>query len=158
MRGSVLDLPIIAIILLGGVIAVIVGFMVFSSINNAWPTAAGTQSHYVLDKAISTFTLFDQVFLMGAMGLCIFSIISAFYVNSHPVFFIFSMIGLGVVILINTIVSNVFWEFVSSSAISSYANSFPFMVTFMKNLPLISGVVGLLIAVATHGKPGGGGV
>jgi len=157
MKGSVLDLPIIAIILLGGVIAVIVGFMVFSSINNAWPAAAGVQSKYVLNKAVSTFTLFDQVFLMGAMGLCIFSIISAFYVNSHPVFFIFSMIGLGVVILINTVIANVFWEFVNAPAIATYANSFPFMVTFMKNLPLISGIVGLLIAIATHGKPGGGG-
>jgi hypothetical protein len=158
MKGSVLDLPIIAIILLGGCLAVIVGFMVFSNIEANWPEAAGVQSAYVINKAVSTYTLFDQVFLMGAMGLCIFSIISAFYVNSHPVFFIFSMIGLGVVILINAVISNVFWEFVNSPAISTYANSFPFMVTLMKNLPLISGIVGILIAVATHGKPGSGGI
>lgn len=160
MKGSVFDLPIIAIMLLVGGLSIIVVYVVLSSFTAAIPTGVtgSTEALGVLNSGKAAFTAMDTAFLLLGVGLCLVSVISAFYINSHPAFFIFSIIGLVVVILINTMVANVFNEFATNSAIVAYANDFSFMVLFMQNLPVISLVFGIMIAILTHAKPGGGSV
>lgn len=155
MKGSVLDLPFIGVALLGGAISIFFVYLMLTNFTAGLP-ASETEAVGVMNAGMVTFTLFDQLFMVAAVGMCIFSVISAFFVDSHPVFFIFSVIGLMVVIFINTLLVNVFWEFATNPALIAVANNFPYIIIFMKNLPIITLLFGLLIAIVTHGKAGGG--
>lgn len=154
MKGSMLDLPIILGLLLGGALTIFIVYFVLDAINTAWPMADVSKT--IIQTGVNSFSQFDYMFLFFAVGLCMFSVVSAFFVNSHPVFFIFSMILLGIIVMVSAMVTNVFYEFATTSQFSSVALSFPFITTFMLYLPVICLVVGLLIAVVLHAKPPGG--
>lgn len=158
MKGSMLDIPVILILLMTGIITVIVVALVVGSINDAWPMA--DESKDILEAGVSSIYLFDYGVLLLAVGASLFSIISAYYVRSHPIFFIFSMIMLSIVIMFSAVVTNVLYAFVTATPIVVIANSFPYSVILITNLPLFSLIVGILIAIAMYGKsddqPGGG--
>lgn len=154
MKGSILDLPVISAMLLGSALVIFIVYLVLTNFFAAWPAAGA--SYDILEKGVEAFGMFDYMFLFFATGLSAFSIISAFFVNSKPIFFVFSVFMLALVILVSALVANVFYEFATSSTFSSVAIAFPYITLFMSNLPLFSLAVGLVVAIVMHGKPTGG--
>jgi len=155
MKGSMLDLPVIISLLLGGAMTILLVFFVVSEITNNFP-ATETDALYVLQKGVSAVNVFDYMFVFFAVGLGMFSVISAFFIDSHPIFFILSVIILiPIVILTSAQMTNAFDAFISTSVFSSVANSFPYTVLLMRNLPLFCLILGILVAIVMHGKSGG---
>jgi hypothetical protein len=155
MRGSLLDVPIIGVILLSGAITIFVVVLMLNAINNAWPVAG--ESKAVLTAGVNSFRTFDYMFVIVAVGLGCFSIISAFFIKSHPAFYIISAILLiPVTVLGAAQITNVFMEFASSGVMVATANAFPYIVTFMQNFPTFCLVISILIAIAMYAKPESG--
>jgi len=157
MRGSITDFPVIMALLLSGGISIFLVYLILTAISGAWPAAAGAESAAVLNAGISAFSVFDYMFVFFAVGLGAFTIISGFFINSHPVFFVFSALFLlPVCILTSAQITNAFDAFITADAIVAVANEFPYIVTLMRNLPLFFLVIGIMVAIAVHAKPGGG--
>lgn len=155
MRGSLMDVPIIGVMLLSGVIAIFVVYLMLNAINGAWPVA--DQSKTVLESGIDAFRVFDYMFIFTAVGMGCFSIISAFFVRSHPAFYIFSALLLVPVnIVAGAQFTNVFMEFAASSVMMATANDFPYIITFFMNFPVYCLVISMLICVAMYAKPESG--
>lgn len=154
MKGSMLDLPVIMALMLSGAIMIWIVYLILSSMYAAWPV--GGESLDILETGIQTFSLFDTVFLMLAVGLGMFTIVSAFFIDSHPVFFVFSaLIMLPIVILTSAQITNVFVEFATAVPFQPVTAEFPFIYTIMINLPLFMLVIGIFTAIVMHSKSGG---
>lgn len=93
------------------------------------------------------------VFIAFAMGLA--GVISAFMIESHPVFFVMTLLVQIVAVAVSTIFSNVFFTLAGDTNFSSIANSFPLATQLFQNMPIITAVFGIIILIVTHGKPKG---
>lgn len=151
MKGTILDLPVTMAMMLSGAFTILIVALVLVNFQSAW--TFGGEAKTVIDKGVAAFGIFDQVFIVYAVGLGLFSVISAFYVNSHPVAYIFSMVMLGIVVMVSAMVSNAFDIFANNLALAPVIGDYTYIVLLMRNLPLFFLVLGLMIAVAMHGKP-----
>lgn len=94
--------------------------------------------------------IIDNSFLFLMITLSIGAIITAFMVRVHPVFVIFFMLLLAVIIFISAAFSNVYEEMASQTsmvAVSSQLTSINFV---MQYLPLFIGVFGSIIAIVMY--------
>lgn len=154
MKGSIQDLPLILVVMLSSGITVMVVYLLLSQFYAAWPMTG--ESLTILETGVETMQVFDYMFLFFAVSLSLVSIISAFFIKTKPIFFIFSIILLVVVIAVSTVVTNVFDKFITTDTFLPIANNFPYTVIIMRNLPLFCLVVGIVISVVMYGKPTGG--
>lgn len=160
-KGSILDLPAIMAIILIFAISIIVGTMAVTEFRDSVEnnTNVPDVSKDILDKGVNTMELFDEAFILFSIGVAAAVIVGALAVNSHPAFFVFSLILNIVMALVGGIFTNVYDSFATSSAIAPYANQFPLILTFMRNLPIFIFIIGLIIAVVMYAgpyEPGGG--
>jgi hypothetical protein len=157
MKGSILDLPIILVILLVGAITVFLVYYVLTAVYSVWPstTAAELQSKQLMARGIEAYTIFDQMIVVLSVGLGMFSVMSGFLIDSHPMFFIITaLLLLPIIIYTSAVMTNVFDMFATTDAMISVSNTFPYTVILMRNLPLFSLILGAFIAIATHAKSG----
>lgn len=152
MKGSMLDIPIIIAVLAGGIIAVILGAYVLGEFSSAWTFGGDTQT--ILDAGINAFNVFDYMIVFFAVGVSLFSVASAFFIRTHPIFFIFSVVLLGIVIMFSAQVSNALDIFLTVPLLAATVNDFPLTLTLARNLPFFSLIVGIMIAIAMYGKSG----
>lgn len=154
-----LDLPVILAVLFGGALTIFVVYFIIMSLSNAWPAAAGPESAAILSKGVVALQTFDYMFVIFAVGLGMVTIISGFFIDSHPAFFAFSaLLLIPIIILTSAQITNAFDAVASSTFMIPVSNQFPYIVMFMRNLPLFCLIIGIVTAVVTHGKPGGGGI
>ena len=82
------------------------------------------------------------------------SAISAFFTETHPVFFIFSIVMLGVSVMVISLFADMFAEFASSGLLLPIAGEFVLMVETIANLKVLSVIMGVVIIIALFAKRG----
>lgn len=159
MKGSVTDLPFIMVLVMTlGMVGVIMA-LILSNVHDVWPVAG--QSKDILNVGIGAMQSVDYAVAIIAVGLSIFSIGSALYIRTHPIFFIFSIILLMILVLISAVFTNVMDAFLTAAPIITMANNFPITVTLVRSFPLFCLVIGLIISVVMYSKSeesSGGGI
>ena len=94
----------------------------------------------------------DGVFLVIIVVVYLAAIILAFQIDTHPVFFILSIIVFGVLVFITAVMANVFWEFASNAAITAYADDFTIITLVMNNFAQIMTVLGFGLAAVMYAR------
>lgn len=149
-KGSVLDVTFILPLIGVGIISVFVVAVILVSMEAAWPFTG--ESLTVLQTGISAIYIFDQMIIWFAVGTSIFAIASAYFSRSHPIFFVFSMILLSLVIFFSAQLANALNAFIITGAFATIANNFPLVVTLVRNFPLFAMLIGILVAIAMYAK------
>jgi len=90
-------------------------------------------------------------------GLIAFIIISGFFIRTHPIFFIGSIIMFIMFVFISSTITNTFDKIIEADNVTDSADSFPITVGLMRNMPVLITVVGLLFIIVLYAKFGGGG-
>ena len=112
-----------------------------------------------LDDTESTITLFSSMYPFFLFGLILFVIISAFFINSHPIFFFVSIVILFVVILLGAVFSNVYQRISTDDNFGDTSSHLTVMHILMKYLPWIAAViVGILMFILFSKPKGTGGI
>lgn len=145
---------VIAIFLLA--LFTVIAYKVHSEVQPVFEQFNNTNATAVFEKAEVTFDVFDGGFFFAFFGLAFAVIISGFSIRSHPIFFVFSIIGLTIVALLGVIFSNTYYTFATQEGISVYANNFPLMAWIMSNLVWLLVVIGFAAAILMYSKPGVG--
>lgn len=141
MKGSILDTFMIPILIFVFFVSCVVAFIIISHFN-----ASGLITIDYFPGA----EVFDYGAAFLLIGLGSATVISAFFIKSHPIFFAISIVMFMVVLAISPVMSNVFMTFATNSEIVTYANQFPIMIHILANLPTITLVFGALIIVALY--------
>lgn len=114
----------------------------------------GTNSTTMLNKVTNTVKMFDVLFPFIIVGLVIMLMVSAMFIQSHPVFFVVAIIILGVTVLLGVVFSNTYQQITEDSNFGTAADDFPVTNVFMKYLPVIMGIIVIITAVVIFVKSG----
>ena len=106
----------------------------------------------IIDNTTRTLMVLDYAFLMVFGGLLLSAIVTAFFIRSHPVLFILSLILLFIVLLMAVVFSNVFEKFTEQPAIANATDSYVIIPEIMDKFPLYIFVAFILVALAFFAK------
>lgn len=152
MKGSILDIPVIFIILFGFAFLILFSYaMVFelrSSLDDIdnYPTLAKEQ----VDSILGIMKFFDYGVLIIFISLSITTILLARNLPSHPAYFILSVVSMVIVMIIIYIIQEVFTSIASNSSFVTYSNSFPIMSTILNNSAYFALGLFILISLAIY--------
>ncbi len=152
-KGSVFDIPFIIVFMFIFATTIIVSFTLINGYNDVMQTTdiPYDVSNYT-QSGITAVGTFDSGFVLLLGGLIISTILSAFFIQSHPAFFIVSLIALAIFIAIAVIFSNLYEEVETSAELSSSAANYPLISNIMSNLPIIVVAIGVGILIALYAK------
>ena len=154
-KASMMDLPVILAMLFILAVSIFISVQVLGEFDEAWDYGGTGQE--IINEGKQAMYVFDYMFVFLAVGLSVTTLIAAFMVNSHPVFYFFSTVLLGIITVVAAQITNAFDKFATTSAFGGIANDFPMLLTFIRNFPLFILVSGILIAVVMYGRPATGG-
>ena len=151
--GSLSDVVLIAAMLLFLSFAILIGFKITDAFNTEvqgmtdMPASAKTASTTLLGHYPG---IMDNSFLFISIGLGIVTLILAALVRVHPIFIPFYFIGLGIVIFMSAIFSNIYTEMASNAELVGLANQMTIMTNIMGALPFVVGIFGTLLMVIMY--------
>lgn len=96
-------------------------------------------------------SVFDGLFLTILVLLWVGSLVSAFVVDSHPIFFIVMIFLLIFAFIVIGILGNTFFTIILSDSLASSSDNFPMTLWVMEHLLAIVSVMGATILISMYG-------
>lgn len=157
-RASLADVIMIGVILLVFSMGTLIAFYISNEINTKIAESGALDSLAGAPKARNAMNqvnnmypnIVDNSFLFLTIGLAIVAIILAMLVAVHPIFFVFYIVMLLVVIFISGVFSNIYQEMAAVSTLTDVASQLVFTSYVMTYLPFIVGVIGFIIAIVMY--------
>jgi len=97
-------------------------------------------------------TLLDNLFLFAFILFLVFVLVSAFVIDTHPIFFIISFILLIMVFVVALFLGNAYNDVATDPAISAYANTMPYMSWVMRHIAECIIGFGAMVSIALFAK------
>ena len=161
---TVMDTIVIIAVLLAFGMATIIGMTVWTSLNASFIATmnqSGDINPYAVNASTNTTNTlagFDLLFVFLAFGLLLSTVVAAFMIESHPVFFIASLLGFIFVVTLAAVFGNVFFEFQQGTPeVQAAASNYPFMEQFFYAAPTIAMFFGAVLIIVMLAKIRGGG-
>lgn len=152
MKGNVQDIVVIGALIFATSIAAMFGYLVLSEFYDDPNISANPVAKQVQGQAMDTLVIFGNALVFLTIGFGIASGISAFYTDSHPIFFIFSILMFCVLMIPLVVFSDVFTAIASQGAMLPIANEFTLMVTLMQQFPTIGVILLAVILLGLYAK------
>lgn len=156
---AVRDVFLVGILLFSFGLMFIVMNYIGNTINNsllANPTINQTANTVtVIQNVNASINFFDYIFLAVFMGLTLGVVITSWFVRAHPIFTFIYFFMLVVDVMVSSIFSQIWVEFVSKSQFLTTLTHFPITDYLLVNLPYFTAVVGLLGLLLLFAKPQG---
>lgn len=152
-KGSLSDIAGMSIIIVILAIMVLFGYKITDELNTEFQANSDIDSY---GKQASTDLvahypgIIDNSFLLLAVGLGIVSVVLAAMVRVHPIFLVFYILALLILIFVCGAFSNIYEEMSLDTNLSSLADRLTVIGTIMTYLPLIVGVFGTLLAIVMY--------
>lgn len=163
-KGTIGDQMLFTVIFLLFSLSILIAATVWGNMNqplsdalaqaNGGTIASG--SALAISQTSTTLLMFDQLFIFMVIGSFIAMLISSFWLNTHPVFFIITFIGFVFSFVIYAIMGNIYAAFEQSPGIQPYAADYPLMEQFWMNIPIISLLFSALLIIILYSKYRGG--
>lgn len=103
-------------------------------------------------KSGKAITNLDYVTMMLVVGLLMATMIGAYFIDTHPIFFVASFLLLILLLVLMPVLSNVFETFTDKPKVSTAAASFDITTSFFDDLPKYFMVMAALVLVAMFSK------
>jgi len=152
MKGSVLDVFVIAVVALVLSITILVSYTILDRVDDAMPTAGKNATA----KGLEAVQTFDYGFIIMVGGLGLAGVIYAYLVPTNPILIVVSVVMLLAATVVTPIISNAFGTVSTNDQMSAASAQFPVMGSFMENLPVVMTVIGVIILIAMYIRRGDG--
>ena len=134
--------PIVYYFFIGAVmiligISIFVSYFILGSVYSAAVLHPGTMNTTILSSGLDTIKTFDVTFAFILIGAALALYVTAFMIESHPIFLPINIIIYILLVYVSAIYSNTFMAVATTPAFIDTANLFPTTIFMMKNLPLI---------------------
>lgn len=150
MKGSMLDMVVVCIMILSMAIAMVLGHTLSLAFTDQFD-GMGINSTYMQEQETAILG-FDAYLVMVVFSVGIVTIISAFFIQTHPVFFIVSLFAMIFMGVISAIASNVYGVFATNPQVIASASNFTYTDLIFANLPSIVIVFTIISGVVAYGK------
>jgi len=158
-KGTILDLFFIAIVLIVVMIAVILSFHTFNTILGALQSSENFNNGElnITSQSVQTIANFNYLMLFIWVGVGVASVVSAFAVRTHPIFFVFFLLLQVLLLAILPMFQDAYNAISSNPSFSSSVTYFNWFAVIISNLPIITLALSVLVALAMFALPSGGG-
>ena len=160
-KGSGLDFLNVPLIIFTFILFVVIGWFILDAFKDGLNNLDGDSINKTLavgyvDSGINSIEYFDYLFIFLFVGLTSSLWISAYYINSNPVFFWVSILLLFVVIILAAVFNNVYYE-IAQTEMEDSVNAFPIMTHVMNNLALYCAliIISTIVILYSKGQRGG---
>ena len=160
LKGNLQDQLLLSIIFLAFSIVIIFSYTIWSAMSpalnvtlsaaNGGVLSPGTA--LVMNQTNTTLLMFDQLFVFMIIGSFIAIIISAFWLDTHPVYFIISFILLIFIIGIYAILGNIYGQIETATGLQAAASNYPLMEEFWSNAPTIALLFAIPLIIVLYSK------
>ena len=161
MKGSVMDIPLIlVVVLISAVSLFLMHYLIvqFQAAASGVPMIAGNAAAMgVLGQGQDTLEMMDSLFAFFVVMLCLVTIIAAFMLPTHPVFFIVALLLTCIAIPIAAEFGNLFEALYSTGPLVGTESYFPVTVLIFQWLPKITAVMSFTIGAVMYWRSSGGG-
>lgn len=152
-RGNIADLLyVIVFVFVFGIISI----LAYSIWLDADPKLAANldsdTSANITADAGTAITNLDYVTVMLVVGLLMATMIGAYFIDTHPVFFVASFLLLILLLIMMPILSNVFGDFTDNPRMAIAAASFDITTSFFEELPKYFMVMAALVLITMFAK------
>ena len=153
---SALDIIFILAVFFALAVIIIITNVAMSPMMVALNASYGTNTTGVSninDKFIAMWNSTDIMLALIFFGLILGMFISAYFIYTHPVFFIAYLIVGILAIFFAPFIANIFGVIISDPSISATASSYPYTIYIFQNFPLFMAIAFILGLIATMAKP-----
>lgn len=119
-------------------------------------TLSQTSKDMLINNGVNMNKVWDYGFGFIFFGLLLEIIVSSYFIDTHPAFFVAGLILFTFTIFIGANVTNVFDETISDSEFLVLNNNFPVMIFIMDNLVMELIVGFVFMSIVLYGKSRGG--
>ena len=148
-KGSIGDVFYIGILLFVISIFFVLSWLVFGKINTAIQGQPdfSEQGKAIINNNTGQFPkLFDGVFLTILVGLWIATMILAWQIDTHPVFYVLTIIAAIALVIVTAVLGNTYTTMMADVQVSEFADDFTIIPFVMRNFVKI--MLGMLFSVA----------
>ena len=152
-KGSIQDLFYIGAVILFFAIAILIGFRINSAINDNLQANADvpTEAKTAATKLNSHFTgSLNNSFIFMVVGMMSVMLILATMVRFHPIFIPIFIIVWLLAIFVGGVMANIYMGMATNAELSTYANQLGFVSFFMKYLPFVIGIFGIILMIVMY--------
>lgn len=142
-RGNVLDFVYVPILLFIIAITLIVSLKIVNVTKDTGLFDEYPESEKVVNQVSYTLVNMDNMILFLLIGISLFVLVSGFFANNHPAFFIIAVLLLMVAVMIGAALSNTFWKFSVIDSLESTVNEFPKTQFIMERIPYYLAFLGM---------------
>jgi len=154
-KGNIIDLLFIMIVVFVAVFGMVVSALFANIVNTSVSSMGPTINTTHMERSATTVFNMDIAVIALFFGMVLASVVSAYYVGSHPFFFIFSVVFLLILMVIAGVLSNTVDDVMdSSSVLSGIADRMPYTMYVGRNLPYLMLFSFVLIGLALYAGKG----
>lgn len=156
--SSIIDVLFIGIVLTMLAIGIFVLNAIFDEANTKLQDSdslSANSKQFSQDNQSKFPKTMDMLFLIIFAGLSISIFIGAFLLNTHPLFFIFTVIILAFFVIIAAILGNVYEEFTARPVFSAVESSYIVIPFVMQNFTMSILGIGMLLLLGLFAKARG---
>jgi magnesium-transporting ATPase (P-type) len=151
-KGSVMDYLILVPIVFVMVITAIIGMIAYDQFHKATEDVLDPQAVEIMESAGAVLTGWDYILIIMIVGFLASTIVSAFFIQSHPIFFFASLFLLVVIIFTSIVYPNALEEMEDVEIIDEQIDNLPLSTGIIYNLPLILLALGILTIIVLYFK------
>lgn len=157
-KGSLQDVLFIMTSLIIMAVVILIVFKISDSFNDELQSNAALDKITGGAKARTAYSdmndhfagALDNSFLILAVGLALVTFGLAVLVRIHPVFFMFFIIGMIILIFVCGILSNIYQEIAANPNFAAQAAELVFITNIITFLPFIVGIFGFILAIILY--------
>ena len=160
-KGSIEDVFLIVCLLFLTAVVFIFVFVIQDKIDGAMSPALESVATGSSIGITSVSAIFDNtlnyVYLAAFFALLIATCIMAYMTPMHPVFYVLAVIMFMGLMVVSVVIANVWGEITGANAdLASAATTLSIPDYLMSNLPLVSIVIGIIVAIILFSRSGSG--
>ena len=110
-----------------------------------------TQQKSLATTSYNTVLMFDYLAVFIVFGIGMVGVISALYIRSNAVFFIFMVVLQAIAVAVSTIFSNIWYSVATTTQLVSQANKMTYTTAIFNNLPLIILGFTVMVGIISYG-------
>lgn len=151
----IIDTSLFMIVMFIFSLMAIFGYLIFDEFNTDFQ-AESDVNQVAKDELNDLYVVYpsslDGAVLMAFVLFWVMILVTSFFIQTHPVFFIVSILFLTFVIFVAATLSNTYEELADEADVSSFSDAFPMSGFLINNLPYAVLVVAFSVLAVLFGK------
>jgi len=155
-KGTIFDMFFVVIFLVVIAFVAVVALNLWNEVSEELDPHLSPEGQAAMARADVFLQGYDYVIVFLFIGFYLAALIGAFMIDTHPALFFLSLLFLIVLGVVAAQLSNMWGEIGNVTALETEVSAFPMTDHLLRNLPLISVALGMILLIVLYMKTQGG--